>query len=444
MTVIGLLVILFLIFSSRDEKTILQINNLLIYIYLIILAPSFWRSQSLIFVGRTFADKEMTMGVNHLAISIVILCLAYQIAPISFRYRSQFLDSKPFIIPKYYFSIVLLIITSSLATLFVLGYNSSLSKFLYQMADLGIPMTTLLALSKNYKKAIAMGLMYTFFALYTGFRYKLYFLALPLIAYFILVAGFSSFRKVKLSSLLQSRFIVLSIVFLPAALFTLSVMTFTRIKASDSSIFENIVSIISSLSSPLFYDQIGYGFFAESNILFAMTSIMSDYQVDLVNLSNLSDSILSHLTVLLPSAMRFGHDYLKLNYLVLQIIGTGEALNSGTAYPLIGYINLIFSPYISFIIYGAYVALVTVGIIRLLKLALNYSRYYLQLKMSKLDLTKEYFLVLAVATTGTLGSLAYLIIFRGFSPEMLKTILVIVAGYFILNYPVTRRIKLRA
>ena len=443
MTVLGLLIILFLIFSSRDEKAILQINNLLIYIYLIILAPRFWQSQSLIFVGRTFSEKEIALGVNYTAIGIVILCLVYQFAPFSFRYRSQFLESRPFFIPSYYFPLVLSLIISSMATLFLFGYDSSLSKFLYQTADLGIPMTTLLALSKSHKKAIAMGLSYAVFAIYTGFRYKLYFLALPIIAYFILVAGFARFRKVNLGSLLQSRYIILSIILLPVALFTLSVMTFTRIKASDSSIFDNLVSIASSISSPIFYDQIGYGFFAETNILFAMSSILSDYQVDLIDLNNLTESVLSHLSVLLPSALRFGHDYLRLNYLVLQIIGTGEALNSGTAYPLLGYINLIFSPYISFVIYGIYTILITLGVIKLLRLTLKYSSYYLHLKLTNSGLTKEYFLVLAVATTGTLGSLAYLITFRGFSPEMLKTIFVIVIGYFILNYPVTRRLKFK-
>jgi len=444
MSVLGILIIFLLIIYSKDEKVILQANNLLIYTYLIFFAPMYWRSTSLLFVGRLFNYEDFARGVNYTAISLIILCFVYQFLPVSFRYRSQGLDSRAYFIPNYYFYIVLSFVLSSLLTLFLFGFDNSLSKFLYQTADLGIPMTTLLVLSKSYKKAIAMGSFYAFFAFYTGFRYKLYFLALPLISCFLLADGFSRFRKIKLISLLKSRLVLSSIIFLPTALFILSVMTITRIKASDTSLFDNIISLVSTISSPDLYDQIGYGFFAETNILFAMSAVLSDYHVDLVDLSNLGDSILSHFSVLLPSTLRFDYDYLNLNSLVLQILGTKEALRSGTAYPLLGYINLIFSHDISFFVYSIYVFCVAILFINLLGVALKNSYYSLRLGLSSRYFTKEYYLVLSVATTGTLGSLAYLIIFRGFAPEMLKTLLVIVAGYIIINFPITKRFKFKS
>lgn len=434
--------VLFILIISKGYKLPLQVFNFILYVYLAILAPGFWLDVGS-FVGYAFTSYDVTNCAQYLQLAFLISALTIYILPFRNYLCIINADSQTNSLPRYsnqFYFLVVSIITSSFFLVFLnQGVKGTLTKLLYQFTDFSVPLLALLLLAKHWKKFYFLMFLYSSFSIYTGFRYKLLFALIVVISYFISTNKRLLTGKLSLSNFISFKYVLVSPLIIAFVLF-FSAMTTTRIKG-DINIFGNLLSAFNSVIVDNFSLLFSYSFFAESNIFIGLLVILNSSHKLLVNFPYLFDSVFSHVFVLIPNFLRFNYDYLALNKYVLSMFGTDQALYSGTAFPYIGYLNLVFSPYLAIVIY--------LPIIFFALFYMNKAIYACLSRSGSFSLTSSHYLesrkyvdVRAYYTFVISFSMIflYMLMFRGYSPEMFKFMIVLLLGLFLSLS--TYRIKL--
>lgn len=291
------------------------------------------------------------------------------------------------------FSIIYVIIMGVL----VGGLNRSnpLILIFYQFSDLFIPLLLYsLAMKRFSAFNIACLLVFTVYAVLVGFRYKLVLLYFPIIL--LLLGG-----RVETFKQLKRRIYGISFAVFILGLFAL--MTLTRKKFSGLDVSE-----LSGVSSELAI----YGLFAESNIIFGLLGVLSEF-VDKNNyifFEPVIDSILELIPKFILSGRTTG------SYLMTGANGlvSEQAIQSGTAYPY----------FAEFLAMGGHFAAV-LGIVLYSTLYRRYSTFCTIAGKVKIEYLTIGLGILAVF-------FGYYNFSRGYLPQSVKGFIFVVMPYFYL------------
>ncbi|MGH9878062.1 MAG: hypothetical protein ACRD5H_10525, partial [Nitrososphaerales archaeon] len=265
----------------------------------------------------------------------------------------------------------------------------------YQFSDLFIPVLLYSVAKKRFSKFNLIFIsLFTTYAISVGFRYKLVLLYFPLIL-LLLGENVGALKKLKRRTY--------AVVTGCAVLVLFSLMTLTRKKFSglDFSALEGV-----SLNLIL------YGLFAESNIIFGLLGILSEFlnKSNFIYLQPIIDSVLE----LVPRF--FLPDRITGAYLVTGAAGlvTDQAMKSGTAYPYFG----------EFLSMGGHAA----GVIGVIVYASLYRRYA---KLNKLaGLAKQEYMIIGAGILAVF--FGYYNFSRGYLPQSVKGFIFVVMPYYYL------------
>jgi len=184
----------------------------------------------------------------------------------------------------------------------------------FQFSDLVIPVLIFLVGLKGYKPwVLGLLLLFAAYAVFTGLRYKLALIAIPLAVHFVLSRRMTITRGATVAGLFSG------------LLFFASVMTNYRRK------FESIdLSGAKQLTTTGLLD----GFFAETNIIFGLRSITSRHvdQGEFIYFQPVIDAFLELIPRVLLPGRRTGEYLNEMRY----GLGSGEGFHSGTTYPFVG------------------------------------------------------------------------------------------------------------
>jgi hypothetical protein len=269
--------------------------------------------------------------------------------------------------------------------------RSSFFLIAYQLSDVLIPVILFLVAVRGLSKVNIF--LITYFVVYAslvGFRYKIALLAFPLLA-MLMFSSINKSRKILLLGLLGA-----------GVLGLFSVLTLFRSKFKG-------IDLSRSLDDPS--SELIYGFFAETNILFGLSSILSEYidEAQFYYFTPLFDVVLEWIPrVIMPD--RITGEYLlpaKLGFI------TKEGMASGTAYPFVGEFMMMFGWL------GA--------IIGILVFSMWYA--YLRRVLRRIVITKE----LWICGLGILAAvMAYYQYSRGYLPQIAKAYICLVFPYLYL------------
>jgi len=275
----------------------------------------------------------------------------------------------------------------------------------YQFSDMCIPILLYSIARKRFSTFnVVCLLVFSLYAIAVGFRYKLVLLYFPIIL--LLLGG-----EVKNARQLRQRVVGIGIALLVLSVF--SVMTLTRKKFSGVDL-----SALSGVGS----DVALYGLFAESNIIFGLLGVLSEF-VDkhhYIFFEPIFDSVLE----LIPKFFLAGRS--TGNYLMVGANGliSDQAINSGTAYPYFG----------EFLSMGGHLA----AVVGVYVYACLYHRYSSLSRVAG-AVNKDFI------TVG-LGVLAvffgYYNFSRGYLPQSVKGFIFVVLPYFYLISRHYRRVRL--
>ncbi len=273
------------------------------------------------------------------------------------------------------------------------GYSGKSSIFLiaYQFSDLLIPVIIYLVATKGISKInLALISYFVIYSIFVGFRYKIALLIIPLIS-LLFYSNIKKSKKIFYAGLIG--LVVLT-------LFTL--LTLFRSKFSGIDLSRNIEGGWASIL---------YGFFAESNIIFGLASIV---------LSNIESDKLYYFQPFLDIFREFVPRFLDPSKSVGEYIRpmqvgffTFEGENSGTAYPFIGEYGIMFGW-----------SGIAVGVIL-------FSALYTLLRrvLRKFALTGEHL----IAGLGLISAvMAYFNYSRGFLPAVAKSYIFIIFAYIVI------------
>lgn len=274
--------------------------------------------------------------------------------------------------------------------------RGSLFLIAYQFSDLAIPAIIFaLALSPNDKKYRTAAVFFLFYCIFVGFRYKIILLSFPLL---VLVLANSKPAK---------RFLVLTI--FPALLIILfSIIQVTRVKFSglDLSQIKNIDT-----------DKLLYGLFADTNILFGVSSITSYILPNekLIYFQPFLDSVLE----LIPKIIIQDRDTGQQIYFVLEGLISNEGMNSATTYPFFGeYLNMFGYP-------GYWAGCILLGFLIAYLMKKSYQKGIPQLTWT---------------TAGIIAVLfGYYYVSRGYMPQFVKSLVFILTPYYIMTYEARKK-----
>lgn len=272
------------------------------------------------------------------------------------------------------------------------GASDPLLLILYQFSDILIPLIIFRVARAGYTlKNSTLTALFFGYAIYLGLRYKIVLLAVPLIFMYIQEDGRT--KKARLLVAVGAAVGMLGL---------FSIMTFARSKFGGLAL-----SNTNGFDTKLFLD----GFFAETNIVFGLTSILNTFPAiaDYVFLTPIADT----LTEFIPRY--FFPDKHVGRYLAGLYTGLGggtEATSSGTAYPF----------FAEYFMMGGFIA-VLFGL-----LFYFYAYHYFSKKIIRF----------AVGDF-RVGGLALLAIFwgyyyfsRGFTPQLFKGVLFVIVPYILL------------
>jgi hypothetical protein len=194
--------------------------------------------------------------------------------------------------------------------------DSPILLIVYQFTEFPIALILFLITSNRHKRlGEFMLILYVIFCVLVGFRYRIILILLPLFfGWFIFGSGS-----------LAKRFAV-AILFIVSVLVGFSVMTISREKFSGI----NLEAMQSSSA-----DDVVYGFFADTNILFGLLSAISNFgvTVNFAGLSPVYDIFVQYIPrFIFPEKNLYGHLW-DVNYGISMSL---ESLNSATAMPFFG------------------------------------------------------------------------------------------------------------
>lgn len=275
----------------------------------------------------------------------------------------------------------------------------------YQFSDMLIPCVLFAMTGGQWGRrfAISLGLFFVIYAIMVGFRYKLALLFGPIVFWYNLTTGPGS--KSFFKRLTTTGFLGLGGVLL----FTF--MTLFRVKFGAP-----------DLSKEVSLDDTAYGFFAEANIVFAMTAIMRRL-VD-AGVCFYLDPIIDSVMELIPHAL---YAERTSGLYLLQVAAgfiTDEGANSGTAYPYVG----------EFAIMGGYVGIIVGTIIY----AFVYI-YFHNLLLRRIPNVSV--AIMGIALLATL--MGYYHYSRGYLPQANKAYLFVLAPYLFLAFGLRRSANTR-
>ena len=417
--------IICLLILSKGFKFPIQLVNFIFYVYLALLAPNFWLAQGM-FVEYSLNPVDMSNTSLYLQFVFLINAFVAFILPLKSNIIIFAKDSRSNFkfqaTGKFYLFVVSIIVLAFCNLLITKNIDNSVSKVLYQCTDFAIPLFGVLLLSNKWKRLWFLVLLYSSFSIYTGFRYKIFFIFITFISYYIAKSNLLASGKLTLFSLVKVRYLLL-LPILPLFAVFLSAMTNTRTKVTGD-IFTNLSVALNSAISDNFSLLFSYSFFAESNVINPLILVLKDSTDFFVNFPFFLDSLISHICVLLPSSLRFEYDYLLLNNEILGLFGTKQALSSGTSYPYIAYLNLIFNSFASIIVYTAILYVVLININKFVYFCFTRSNdcscTFYRNGFSTTYVDAHAFFTFSISLTLII---LYLFMFRGFSPEIFKYML---------------------
>lgn len=259
----------------------------------------------------------------------------------------------------------------------------------YQCSDLFVPaILFLVALRGVSKSTIVLTLYFIFYASMVGFRYKIALLAIPLITLLM----FSELKKSKKAILVGAAMLTVMTLF--------SLLTLFRSKFSGIDINRSLDDVWSDLQ---------YGFFAESNIIFGLSSALTQYidKEQFYFIEPVVDIFREWIPrVIVP-------DRVTGAYLTPMQLGfiTEEGINSGTAYPFIGEFAIMLGWF--GIVFGIF--------------AFAAWYVYLRNRLFSLAISKEAW----IAGLGLIAAvMAYYHYSRGYLPQIAKSYIFIVFPYY--------------
>lgn len=249
--------------------------------------------------------------------SIVILAVVY-FGRRSAASPSPFVD---FVFPKAYFSVMLcagffggIYIVYSSVVYGGLNPNDSVALLIGQFADLLIPCILFYIAANGWSwRSIVAVLLFIAFAVFIGYRTRIVLVVGPLLLFYWMGRNVSFLGRVLFFFLLS----------LTALLF--SVMTFSREKFNSLD-FDKVMGAN--------YSDLLEGLFAESNILFGLIGVMTEFvdRGNYVYFQPVYDSLIEFIPRFIYPDKSTGE------YLVTAVLGllADNAVQSGTAYPFVG------------------------------------------------------------------------------------------------------------
>lgn len=400
-----------------------QILTAIILVYLCILAPNFWEGQLSVFDSINIQNN---INVAASQIGIFIFLISFTLLLIDFSSLKLF-RRKPILATRMHSRVIDIYssIVSANLLLSIFGlFPESLKLIAYQFTDLSLGLIYYLFRTRRWISLSIIALLYSAYSVYTGYRYKLLYIAILFISIYLSSSQFSTYLRITKSNLFKSLVLTASS-FIIVLIF--GVLTITRVKnlGEQMPFFSSVLQTLVSSSDIIFSDQIfslfGYGFFAESNILFGYISstVYHDYDINILSLLG------EVLYTFLPSFLvPFKDNYLVVKDILLTGFSSIDLSANGTAFPALAYFNVYTKGY-SFT--SLMSSIICFGIILhfLRKFSCFYSRRFaLLFNIDFASLSMEVNAILV-------GILIYLYIFRGLVPELLKFIAIVLIGFYL-------------
>jgi hypothetical protein len=354
------------------------------------------------FAGVHWSISDLSLAIATLSIGTTVVAL---ITFIKTRYSpldaNRYAETKIETIEIPYSATILFLIglSASLIVIFegraisITSFEQRSAYFLiaYQFSDVLIPVILFLVAARGLTKFnLALVMFFLIYASIVGFRYKIALIAIPLLA--LLISAPLPIKR-------KSFFIFL---FGLSAVTLFTVLTLFRQKFSGIDL---------SSGADRTASEFMYGLFAEANIMFGLTAIFSEFiETDhFIFFQPFIDALLE----LIPRALY--PDRVTGEYMSKYAAGfiTEEGQTSGTAYPFIG----------EFAAMGGWTAII-VGVFA-------YAMIYTGLRylLSKFATTRATLMCGLGLVAGVIGYYHYS---RGYTPQILKAHIFVIAPYLFL------------